>query len=80
MDIVSLHPKQIVAASKEECTVIIFADDVNEVENYLTSSTRRSVDLENVDIVSAEYNSISIRDYGANTVYGSWNDDWVLGD
>ena len=25
--------KQIVAASKEECTVIIFADDVNEVEN-----------------------------------------------
>ena len=73
--------KQIVAASKEECTVIIFADDVNEVENYLTSSTcGGALDLENVDIVSAEYNSIWIRDYGANTVYGSWNDDRVLVD
>ena len=73
--------KQIVAASKEECTVIIFADDVNEVENYLTSSTcGGALDLENVDIVSTEYNSIWIRDYGANTVYGSWNDDRVLVD
>ena len=73
--------KQIVAASKEECTVIIFADDVNEVENYLTSSTcGGALDLENVEIVSAEYNSIWIRDYGANTVYGSWNDDRVLVD
>ena len=73
--------KQIVTASKEECTVIIFADDVNEVENYLTSSTcGGALDLENVDIVSAEYNSIWIRDYGANTVYGSWNDDRVLVD
>jgi len=73
--------KQIVAASKEECTVIIFADDVNEVENYLTSSTcGGTLDLENVDIVSSAYNSIWIRDYGANTVYGSWNDDRVLVD
>ena len=73
--------KQIVAASKEECTVIIFADDVNEVENYLTSSTcGGALDLENVDIVSSAYNSIWIRDYGANTVYGSWNDDRVLVD
>ena len=71
--------KQIVAASKEECTVIIFADDVNEVENYLTSSPcGGALDLENVDIVSAEYNSIWIRDYGANTVYGSWNDERIL--
>ena len=73
--------KQIVAASKEECTVIIFADNVNEVENYLTSSTcGGALDLENVDIVPAEYNSIWIRDYGANTVYGSWDDDRVLVD
>ena len=73
--------KQIVAASKEECTVIIFADNVSEVENYLTSSTcGGALDLENVEIVSAEYNSIWIRDYGANTVYGSWNDDRVLVD
>jgi agmatine/peptidylarginine deiminase len=73
--------KQIVAASKEECTVIIFADNVSEVENYLTSSTcGGSLDLENVEIVLTDYNSIWIRDYGANTVYGSWNDDRVLVD
>ena len=73
--------KQIVAASKEECTVIIFADDIGEVENYLTSPTCGGMlDLENVEIISAEYNSIWIRDYGANTVYGSWNDDRMLVD
>lgn len=73
--------KQIVAAAKEECTVIIFADNISEVETYLTgNSCGGALDLENVQIVSAEYNTIWIRDYGANTVYGSWNDDRILVD
>lgn len=64
--------KQIVAAAKEECTVIIFADNTGEVEDYLTGAIcGGSLDLQNVQIVPTEYNSIWIRDYGANTVYGS---------
>ena len=38
------------------------------------------MDLENVTVVDADYNSVWMRDYGANTVYGSWNDDRVLVD
>jgi agmatine/peptidylarginine deiminase len=73
--------KQIVEAAKEECTVIIFADDEEEVINYLTGNACGGpLTLENVQIVPTEYNSIWIRDYGANTVYGSWNDDRVLVD
>ena len=73
--------KQIVAAAKEECTVIIFADDENQVTDYLTGNQcGGALTLDNIQVVSAEYNSIWIRDYGANTVYGSWNDDRVLVD
>ena len=38
------------------------------------------VDMTNVEIVDTDLNSIWIRDYGANTVYGSWNDDRILVD
>ena len=73
--------KQIVAAAKEECTVIIFADNPVEAEDYLTSAIcGGALDLENIQIIDAEYNTIWIRDYGANTVYGSWNDDRILVD
>lgn len=73
--------KQIVEAAKEECTVIIFADDMEEVTDYLTGNQcGGALTLENIQIVPSVYNSIWIRDYGANTVYGSWNDDRVLVD
>ena len=73
--------KQIVEAAKEECTVIIFADDMEEVTDYLTGNQcGGALTLENIQIVPTVYNSIWIRDYGANTVYGSWNDDRVLVD
>ena len=73
--------KQIVEAAKEECTVIIFADDMEEVTDYLTGNQcGGALTLENIQIVPTVYNSIWIRDYGANTVYGTWNDDRVLVD
>jgi agmatine/peptidylarginine deiminase len=53
----------------------------NKVVNYLTGNAcGGALTLENVQIVPTEYNSIWIRDYGANTVYGSWNNDRVLVD
>lgn len=73
--------KQIVAASMAECSVIVFADDPAACEAYLTGSTcGGSLDLSTVQIVDAAYNSIWIRDYGATTVYGSFNDDRILVD
>ncbi len=73
--------KQIVAGAQTECLVIVFADDPSEAESYLTgNSCGGPLNLENVQIVETEYNTIWIRDYGANTVYGNWNDDRVLVD
>lgn len=73
--------KQIVAGAQNECLVIVFADEPSEAESYLTgNSCGGPLSLENVQIVETEYNTIWIRDYGANTVYGSWNDDRVLVD
>ncbi len=73
--------KQIVAGAQNECLVIVFADDPSEAESYLTgNSCGGPLTLENVQIVETEYNTIWIRDYGANTVYGNWNDDRVLVD
>lgn len=73
--------KQIVAGAQNECLVIVFADDPSEAASYLTgNSCGGPLTLENVQIVETEYNTIWIRDYGANTVYGNWNDDRVLVD
>ncbi len=73
--------KQIVAAAAAECTVIIFADDPDACSDYLTGAPCGGpLDLASVQIVNADYNSIWIRDYGATTVYGSWNDDRLLVD
>lgn len=73
--------KQIVAAAQSECNVIIFAENPGNVESYLTGfNCTDPVSMDNVQIVDAEYNSVWIRDYGANTVYGSWNDDRILVD
>lgn len=73
--------KQIVEASMAECTVIVFADDPAACEAYLTGNAcGGALDLSAVQILEAAYNSIWIRDYGATTVYGSWNDDRILVD
>ena len=73
--------KQIVAASISECRVIVFTENPSSTINYLLgNSCGGSIDLDNVDVVEQELNTIWIRDYGANTVYGSWNDDRILVD
>ena len=73
--------KQIATAAISECKVIIFTDDYWNVYDYLTSNTcGNAISLDNIDIVEEPVNSIWIRDYGANTVYGSWNDDRILVD
>lgn len=73
--------KQIVAGAVGECQVIIFAETTSEVTNALTgSSCGGPVPLDNVLVVETDYNSIWIRDYGAHTVYGNYNDDRVLVD
>ena len=73
--------KQITAAAVDECRVVIFSEDVEETESYLTSSScGGSVSLNNVEVVNAESNSIWIRDYGANTVYTEFHDGRVLVD
>ena len=73
--------KQIVAGAIDECQVIIFAETTAEVTNALTgSSCGGPLPLDSVLIVETDYNSIWIRDYGAHTVYGNYNDDRVLVD
>lgn len=73
--------KQITAAAVSECKVIIFTESVSSTSNYLQNNMCGGpVDMTNVEIVDTDLNSIWIRDYGANTVYGSWNDDRILVD
>jgi agmatine deiminase len=73
--------KQIVSASISECRVIIFTESPSSTSNYLTgNSCGGTINLDNVDIIEQDLNTIWIRDYGANTVYGSWNDDRILVD
>jgi len=64
--------KQITAAAKQECEVIIFASNVSNVINYLNSSNAGGPafdNLDNVTIIQGNYDSIWSRDYGAHTIY-----------
>jgi len=76
--------KQIVRASQDETRVIIFSENPGQTETYLMGSDAGGPleSMDNIDIVDAESNSIWIRDYGANTVYGNRVDtlflvDWI---
>jgi agmatine deiminase len=74
--------KQIVAAAKEEVEVIIFSENVSSTESYLTSSNAGgpAMNLTNVTVLDEQINSVWIRDYGANTCYGSEVGDLFLVD
>ena len=76
--------KEIVRHAKEEVQVIIYASNPNSVSNTLLGSSGGGPlnNLNNVTIVQGNYDSIWIRDFGAETVY--WNDvdslfllDWI---
>ena len=74
--------KQIVRAAKEECKVIIFCENCATAESYLMGSQAGGAlnNLDNIDFVNEDYNSIWMRDYGANTVYGNRVDTLLLVD
>lgn len=73
--------KQIVAASVSECEVIVLSEDPASTETFLLNANWGGpVDLTNVTIIQTNLNSIWMRDYGANTVYGNEVDDLFLVD
>jgi len=80
--------KQIVAASKDEVEILILCNDnatVSNAQSYLLSNNAGGPPLPNLDNVTfliQPYNSVWIRDYGGNTVYGNDVDslmmvDWI---
>jgi agmatine/peptidylarginine deiminase len=68
---------EIVRYAKEEVEVIIVARDnqVTTIENTLTAN---DITMDNVTIVTDNYNSIWVRDYGANPVYANDVDSLIL--
>jgi agmatine/peptidylarginine deiminase len=73
--------KQIVAAAVNECEVIILSENPGSTQSFLLNNDWGGpVDLTNVTILSTPLNSIWIRDFGANTVYGNEVDDLYLVD
>ena len=73
--------KQIVAAAVNECEVIVLTENATTTQNYLLNGDFGGpVDLTNVTLITTPLNSIWMRDYGANTVYGDEVDDLFLVD
>lgn len=73
--------KQIVHASVNECEVVILTENPENTQNFLLNNDWGGpVDMTNVSLVQTNLNSIWIRDYGANTVYGDEVDDLFLVD
>lgn len=74
--------KQIVAAAQPECRVLILTMDPQETEDYLTGANEGgpALNMENIELIVTDFNSIWIRDYAGNPVYGSEVDDLVMVD
>ncbi|MFT4601398.1 MAG: agmatine deiminase [Arenicella sp.] len=68
---------QIVDASQDECLVIIHCTDSNSVKSILSGN---GVPDTNIDYIEVDYNSVWIRDYGANTMYNNYVEDLFLVD
>lgn len=68
---------QIVDAAQEECLVIIHCSDSNNVKSILNGNGVPDV---NIHYLEVPYNSIWIRDYGANTCYNNYVEDIFLVD
>lgn len=75
--------KQIVAAARLETSVIILSDDVQGTEQYLLATNSGGAafsNLDNISIIDANYDSIWLRDYASNPVYGNEVDSLILVD
>lgn len=72
----SIH-SQIADAAQEECLVIIHCSDSNSVKSTLANNGVPDV---NIDYIEVGYNSVWIRDYGANTMYNNYVEDIFLVD
>lgn len=75
--------KQIVAAARLETQVIILTDDPQGTEDYLTSSNDGGTafaDMSNITLVQGDYDSIWMRDYAGNPVYGNEVDSLIMVD
>lgn len=75
--------KQIVAAARLETQVIILSDDVQSTEEYLLTTNSGGAafsNLDNISIIDANYDSIWLRDYASNPVYGNEVDSLILVD
>ncbi len=75
--------KQIVAAARLETQVIILSDDVQGTEDYLLAQNTGGAafaNLDNILIVNSNYDSIWMRDYASNPVYGNEVDTLILVD
>lgn len=72
--------KNIVRHAKEECEVIIVCSNPASVQTYLqgTAAGGPLPDLDRVTLLQAPLNSIWIRDYGAETIYGNEVDSLLL--
>jgi len=74
--------KEIVRNAKEETLVIILSENVANTEFYLQSSQGGDPldNLDNVVILDSEFDSIWMRDYAGNPVYGNEVDDLFMVD
>lgn len=75
--------KQIVAVAKNECEVIILSENAVVTEFYLNSVNAGGPgfdNLDNITIIESDFDSIWMRDYAANAVYGNEVDDLILVD
>ncbi len=76
--------KQIVAAAKTECEVVIICEDQSQVIDVLQDNSAGGPlpDLENITFIEEEFNSVWMRDYGAECIYENEVDslyllDWI---
>ena len=69
--------REIVRHASQEVTVYIVCSNPSSVSSYLASG---GVDDTNVEYVVANYNSIWVRDYGPNSVYGYDVDSLIIVD
>jgi len=74
--------KQIVRAAKEECVVVILTENPGSTESYLMGNQSGGPlnNMENVVLLDAEINSVWMRDYAGNTVYGNEVDNRIMVD